>query len=191
MIIDYNSSPFEVILPENSYFMQSYKTQKDLPVTLHLRSFINPDERIVTKPIFKEGFSTAYVSIEKYQILMYLEPEQSLNLVWWDFKGGYSGTKIEYDHDTGKAQEKELNIKIEPAYIPFIDEFENLENDDIKDFAIKNNLNPERLRLYRDIFKIYDEGTHECVVWVQSVYNLGQGTKTYQKIVNVENGALI
>ena len=189
MIIEYNLSPFEVVLPENCHFMQSKKISKDLPVTLHLKSFINPDERIVITPIFKEEFSTAYVSIEKYQILMYLEPEQSLNLVWWDFKGGYSGTKIEYDNDTGKAKEKELNIKIEPAYIPFIDEFENLENGDIKDFAIKNKLNPERLRLYRDIFRIYDEGTHECVVWVQSVYNLG--SKTYQKIVNVENGALI
>jgi hypothetical protein len=138
MIIEYNSSPYEVILPENCHFMQSTKTPKDLPVTLHLRSYINPDERIVTKPIFKESFNTGYVSIEKYQILMYLEPEQSLNLVWWDFekKGGNSGTKIEYDNDTGKAQEKELIMKIEPAYIPYIDDFENLENSDIKDFAI-------------------------------------------------------
>jgi hypothetical protein len=127
------------------------------------------------------------VSLEKYQILMHMEQEQSFHLVFWDFTSGSRGHKLTFDEGTGKAAERELTIKIEPKYVNFIDDFEKLEDSDLVEFAESNQLNPHRLKLYRDIFQIYDEGTFECVVWVQSVHF--SRDHYFHKIVNVEKGS--
>jgi hypothetical protein len=41
-----------------------------------------------------------------------------------------------------------------------------LDESEYKSFAKENNLNVNKMRLYHDIFKIYDEGEYECVVTV-------------------------
>ena len=122
-----------------------------------------------------------YISVEKYQILMHVESDQTLSLIYYS---GDRNNRIDYDKDTGLAIEKELSLKIEYQFHSHIDEFENVDN--IQEYAKENGLNPHRLRLWRDIFRIYDEGENECVVTIQSIHF--DSENIYRKIVSVEKG---
>lgn len=82
-------------------------------------------------------------------------------------------------------QEKQMHIKIEPLYNPIIDDLETLDNDDIEKYAKDKGLNPQRVKLYKDIFEIYDEGECQCILTVLFISNSGL---VYQKIVDVERG---
>ena len=101
-----------------------------------------------------------------------------------------SNAVIQKDEETGKFKEKDLQIKLEPEFIPHIDSLENLgDQNDLIEFADKNGLNPRRLALYRDIFNIYDDGTFECVLTIQTA--LFSKDKKFMRIVKVAKGSKI
>ena len=51
------------------------------------------------------------------------------NCIYWDFDTSeqWKHGRIEYNKETGMAQEKELNLKLDPCMIPHIDQFEDLD----------------------------------------------------------------
>lgn len=65
-------TPMEIIIPEGC-LMMSRKENKY--ITLYMRSFIHPNVKTTESASFGKQFNAAYVSVDKYQILMYVEPE--------------------------------------------------------------------------------------------------------------------
>ena len=111
------------------------------------------------------------VSWECYQILMHMEDTQEFKLIGYDqkiagvqnFTGGY-----QYQHNTSKFQEKEINLKMDVKYLNALDsgDFDPEDDQDLVEYCSTKNMDPHYMRLYKDIFKLYDEGEYECVVQV-------------------------
>ena len=48
-------------------------------------------------------------------------------------------------------------------------DFDPEEDEELVEYCSSKSLDPSNMRLYRDIFKLYDEGEYECVVQVLKI----------------------
>ena len=77
--------------------------------------------------------------------------------------GNYaSRLKAEYNVDMGCMAEKEIELAIPPNYLQAVDEINDA--DEAAEYAATNNLNAQKLCLWKDLLTLYDEGEYECVV---------------------------
>lgn len=60
-------------------------------------------------------------------------------------------------------------MKLIPKYIKIINDLEILDDpQSIRTYAKHQQLDPYTVKLYKDIFDIYDEAEYECVVYVHT-----------------------
>ena len=50
-----------------------------------------------------------------------------------------------------------------------MDKVADMSRREVVAYAVSLNLNPYKLFLFKDLFSIYEEGEHECVVFVQTI----------------------
>ena len=77
--------------------------------------------------------------------------------------GNYASRhKAEFNEDMGCMAEKEIELAIPPTYLQAVDEINVA--DEVAEYAAANNLNAQKLCLWKDLLTLYDEGEYECVV---------------------------
>ena len=77
--------------------------------------------------------------------------------------GNYASRhKAEFNEDMGCMAEKEIELAIPPNYLQAVDEINDA--DEVAEYATANNLNAQKLCLWKDLLTLYDEGEYECVV---------------------------
>ena len=176
--------------PFKKSYPREFSQWKDIMVQVSLRRFTNQD---MTKVILCKGDSiipVRKVSLDKFQVLMHEEADEKLVLVKYNDSNIGGFWKAQRQEYTGKFAQKELRISVSNQILDLIDEIDNLEEEQIQSKLQLLNISRDQLRLYQELFRIYDEGDHECIVWVAAA-NLDCDEREATKIVLAEEGKQI